>query len=404
MTHDELLKKPQHPQITSEIMTAVMAQLHEDISVYGNDGIVGELEAALADMFNLKKGQVLSTSNGTSALLSMYFGAGIGPGDEVLVPVYTFFATATPLFPLGAIPVLVDCDSSGNIDPEDAKKKITRNTKAIVITHMWGIPGQMDKLMMIAKENNLLLLEDVSHAHGALYGNQVIGSFADGAAWSMQGKKLLTGGEGGFYSSKHSLAFQRAVSYGHFNVRAKQEVTEEGLRDFNVTGLGQNLRISPLHAALALAQTHVFSEQLARRREVAKIFSDGVNSIDGLEQVPIEEKVTPSFYAFGVLFQEDAFQISKADLVAKLNQKGAIAFDSPGSTCPLSQHPLFTRPQDILPQYSDFAKSFSVTQCPKAEVFHKRIVKIDTWYDEFALDRANLYMNILTDVCSGARA
>ncbi len=394
-------KNYQHPIISAEVVESVNKQLFEDISLYDNGGIYREVETALKEIFQVPYG--MTVCNGTSALFSMYYGAGIGYGDEVIIPAYTFFATASPLFVLGAVPVLVDCDASGNIDPEKIPEKITERTKAIVITHMWGIPGQMEKLAAIAREHGLLLLEDASHAHGATYEGRVIGSFSDGAAWSLQGKKLLTAGEGGFFATKHQEFFERAVLLGHFNKRAKKEVSLPGFVDFTVTGLGGNLRMHPLGAAVLRPQLANFHQQLSQRRETAALLTEAVERIEGLSNVPVPPNVNPAWYAFNFFFDANAFRISREEFVDLLVAEGGEEFDIPGSTCPLNRHPLFTRPSDVLPSYRELEDRFEVGEYPSAEAFHDRIIKLPTWHGDDYMKYAKYHVGLLKDCASRVR-
>lgn len=386
-------RKYRHPIISDEVAHSVTRQLFENISVYDNGDIYREVEEALKQLFQVPYG--ISVCNGTSALFSMYYGAGVGHGDEVIVPAYTFFATASPLFLLGAVPVLVDCDESGNIDPEKVSEKITERTKAIVITHMWGIPGQMDRLAEVASKHDLVLLEDASHAHGATYEDRIIGSFSDGAAWSLQGKKLLTAGEGGFFATKHREFFERAVLLGHFNKRAKKEVSLPDLVDFAITGLGGNLRMHPLGAAVLRPQLQNFHEQLRQRREVAEMLTKTIEEIEGLSNVPVASNVNPAWYAFNFFFNKDAFRCSREEFVELLVSEGGIEFDIPNSTCPLNHHPLFTRPSDALPAYRTLKDRFQVGYYPAAEAFHESIVKLPTWHGDRYMDYARYHTDIL---------
>ncbi len=119
----------------------------------------------------------------------MYEGLGLGLDDEVICPTYTFFATVSPLMSTGSHPVFCDCRMDGNIDPDEIIRNITPKTKAVIVTHMWGIPCEMDVIQEICLQNNLALLEDCSHAHGASYGGKKVGTFGTAAAWSLQGQK-----------------------------------------------------------------------------------------------------------------------------------------------------------------------------------------------------------------------
>nr|WP_251076747.1 aminotransferase class I/II-fold pyridoxal phosphate-dependent enzyme [Streptomyces benahoarensis] len=153
------------PLIEDRDVEAVTSQLMSAVSIAGRSGIVAELEDALAAFLGVR--HTVTTCTGTAALHSMYAAAGIGPGDEVIVPALTFHATATPLFHLGARPVLADVDTHGQLDLNDAARRITARTKAIVAVHLWGLPENMDALTDFSSRHSLMLLEDGSHAHGA---------------------------------------------------------------------------------------------------------------------------------------------------------------------------------------------------------------------------------------------
>ena len=161
------------PPITADTASAVAAQLARSVSIYDRSGVVEDLEDSLCSYHG--SAHSVLTSSGTAALHSMYAACDLGPGDEVIVPAYTFFATVTPLLHLGATPVLADCDETGSLDPMDASRRITSRTKAIVVTHMWGLPADMTRLADLADRHGLMLLEDASHAHGAAINGRKVG-------------------------------------------------------------------------------------------------------------------------------------------------------------------------------------------------------------------------------------
>lgn len=175
------------PPITERTREAVLKQLDESISIYDRSGIIEKLEDRFARYHGKK--HALLTNSGTSALYSMYVGADLKEGDEVICPAYTFYATITPLFFTEAIPVLADSRIDGNIDPQDMERKITENTRGIVITHMWGLPCDMDAITDIARQHNLMLFEDASHAHGATYKDRKTGTFGDASAFKFTSTK-----------------------------------------------------------------------------------------------------------------------------------------------------------------------------------------------------------------------
>ena len=211
-----------HPKITKEIEEAVIDQLHDTISIYDNSNIFKKFEDEFAKYHNKKYGLV--TSSGTSALHSLYDAIGLKKGDEVICPIYTFFATVTPIFQTGAKPVFVDCDETGNMDYKKVEEKINNNTKAIMVTHMWGYPCKMDELRKIADKYGIYLLEDCSHAHGGEYKGKKLGEWSDAAAFSLQGNKIITGGEGGIVITNNKYIYKNCILLGHYNKRCKQEI------------------------------------------------------------------------------------------------------------------------------------------------------------------------------------
>lgn len=386
----------QHPKVDSEIERSVIKQLHEAISIYDNKGIYSEIESKLKEIFPVK--HLLTVCNGTSALLSMYFGAGIQPGDIILVPAYTFFATATPLFLLGAIPILIDAGIDGNISVEDLKRNITNDVKAVVITHMWGIPCDLDSISKICKERGILLLEDCSHAHGATFNGKVVGTdFSNAAAFSLQGKKLLTSGEGGFVATNSQEIFERAILLGHFNKRAKLDVSLDFFKEFCVTGVGGNLRMHPLGAAILRPQLNQFDKQLLERRETAKILREEIENIKGLSNIVYPHNSNPAWYAFPFIVDENYFSISVHELVDYLVSLGAVESDIPGSTRPLADYPLFIEPWKFYPSYSKYREILSQNKrkFPGAYAFHSRMIKFPTWYGQDRYKYVNYYLDAL---------
>ncbi len=138
------------------------------LSFYEREGLLGRYEDELAAYHGVR--YAVLTNSGTSALYSAYVGLGLEPGDEVIAPTYTFLATVTPLVSLGVVPVLADADpETGNLDPDDVRRRITDATRAIVVTHQWGHPVEMDEIMQIAADHQLRVLEDTSLAVGGTY-------------------------------------------------------------------------------------------------------------------------------------------------------------------------------------------------------------------------------------------
>lgn len=257
------------PPITPATATAVRDQLHAAVSIYDRSGVIAELEDALQDYFGVR--HAVLTSSGTAALHSAYAATYIEPGDEVIVPAYTFLATATPLLHLGAIPVLADSDETGNVSVADVEARITDKTAAIMMTHLWGIPADARGLLALAERHGLALLEDASHAHGATIHGRKVGTFGRTSAFSMNGPKPLSAGEGGFVLTNDDEVYHRVLLHGHYNKRCRSEIPSgHPTSPYAVTGMGLKFRIHPLAAAIACEQLGSLDDYLAGRETVAR--------------------------------------------------------------------------------------------------------------------------------------
>ena len=229
------------PPIDAGDVVAVSALLARgEISYYGREGVVAELEDAFAAYHGVT--HALTCSSGTAALHSAYFALGLEPGDEVIAPTFTFLSTVMPLFTLNAVPVLVDSEPySGNIDPAAIEAAVTERTRAIVVVHLNGHPCDMAPIMAVARRRGLRVVEDCSHAHGAAYGNTLVGRFGDIAVWSLQGSKLVAAGQGGILLTDDTTLFERAVLFGHFRNRSFEDVHSAEYRPFATTATGSTI-------------------------------------------------------------------------------------------------------------------------------------------------------------------
>ncbi|MBN2553219.1 MAG: aminotransferase class I/II-fold pyridoxal phosphate-dependent enzyme, partial [Spirochaetales bacterium] len=149
----------------------------------------------------------------TSALITGLIAVGVEPGDEVLVPSYTFFASVAAVVAAKAVPIVCEVDASLTMDPGDAEKKISRRTKAILPVHMRGMPAKMDRIMEIARRHDLKVVEDVAQSNGGSFGGRKLGSFGDIGAFSLQYHKIITSGEGGVLATDDDLLYTRAQAY-----------------------------------------------------------------------------------------------------------------------------------------------------------------------------------------------
>ncbi len=367
------------PELDAASLAAVSRQLSDSISIYDRSGVIERVEQLLERWHSL--GHAVLMSSGTAALHAAYVAADVGPGDEVIVPAYTFFATVTPLLQTGATPVLVDCDDRGNLDPVQVRRAVTERTRAVVVTHMWGLPADVVALRSIADECGLLLIEDTSHAFGATVGDDPVGTFGDAAAQSLQGQKPLTGGEGGVFLTDDDELFYRALSIAHYNVRCKREIPRDHpLAEFAVTGFGLKWRIHPLAAALVEQQLTIYQRVHAGRDRCARRMAEGLGALRGVEVLAPRLGESASWYAMILRIDDEVLERADADdLANRLHALGAIEVDRPGSTRPLAHLPLFQDPGRAVRAYQGRSGS-DPDDYPCANDFYRRTVKLPVWH------------------------
>ncbi|MDF2722611.1 MAG: Glutamine--scyllo-inositol transaminase [Paenibacillus sp.] len=237
----------------------------------------------------------LAVNSGTSAIIATLIGAGIGPGDEVIIPAYTYVATAAAVLIARAVPVIVEVDDSLTMDPQACEAAITPSTKAIMPVHMRGIPSQMDELMAIARKHSLLLIEDVAQANGSSYKGKALGTIGHAGCFSFQESKVITAGEGGMILTNDGKLFTRASMYHDTALSFWQRYEPEtlGLNDANemIPFPGEDYRMSEIHAAIALAQTERLDGFLAGLRRSKRMIVAGIRDLPQiqLQRVPDPE-------------------------------------------------------------------------------------------------------------------
>lgn len=218
---------------------------------------------------------VVAHNNGTAAGLAGFFALGLQPGDEVICPSFTFWASVFQTLWLGAKPVFAEIvPETLNLDPEDLARRITPRTRAVVVVHMLGVPADMDAVMRIARRHRLKVIEDCSHAHGATYRGRKVGSFGDVAFFSLQASKVLPAGEGGIFVTDRKSCYERALVLGHY----ERSGAAGRLSRFSM-GLGFKFRIHPLAAALARQQLKRLPATIRRTRANAEYFLRGLRRL-----------------------------------------------------------------------------------------------------------------------------
>jgi len=252
----------------------------------GKKDKVGQLEKEFAEKFGTK--YALSVNSGTSALITSLVACGIGPGDEVIVPGYTFFATASAVVVAKGIPVIAEIDETLTIDPYDIEKKITPQTKAIMPVHMIGLPCNMDRIMEIAKKHNLKVIEDSAQADGGSYKGKWLGTFGDAGCFSFDFYKIIATGEGGMIITNDEKIYIRAQSW-HDTAACWRPDRYERERMSGELFCGENYRMSQVHASIGFVQLKKLDNYLNSLRKNKKILMENLNGIKGLKPAPIND-------------------------------------------------------------------------------------------------------------------
>jgi dTDP-4-amino-4,6-dideoxygalactose transaminase len=260
----------------------------------------------------------LCAVNGTVTIEIALKAAGIGAGDEVIVPAYTFEATAAPVLKLGAIPIFVDVSPDDYcLDVEAARAAVTEKTRAIIPVHLAMNMVDMDGLMELAEQYDLKVIEDCAHAHGARWRGRGAGAWGDAGSFSMQTSKLMTAGEGGVVTTNDDEIFELCQSY--MNCGRASSTDQFGHRI-----LGFNYRLSEFQAAVLLAQMQRLGEQTALRAARGARLGEGLAKIGGLSRLRRDERLTTqAIYQYVFKYDPRAFGgASRNRFVAALEAEG----------------------------------------------------------------------------------
>ena len=247
----------------------------------GDRSEVGRFERELADLVGTR--HALAVNSGTSALVAALVGAGIGPGDEVLVPAYTWVSTAAAALAVGAVPVLVEVDGSLTMDPIDLKDRITPRSRAVLPVHMINHVADMDAIMEVAAAHDLLVVEDACQAIGVTYRGRRAGSIGHAGCFSFNQHKNIRSGEGGALVTNDPRLFERASMY--HDVGSYERAGFAGSDADLIVGV--NLRMPELSAAVLRPQLAGLDAQLARRRKHRGIVLESLASRVGRDLRPV---------------------------------------------------------------------------------------------------------------------
>jgi dTDP-4-amino-4,6-dideoxygalactose transaminase len=314
----------------------------------------------------------LPVSNGSVAIEIALRSIGIRPGDEVIVPSYTFVSTATSVLMVGGIPVFADMDpQSYCLDPRDVNRRIGVNTRAVIPVHLGGHMADMSAFEDLAKAKGLALVEDSAQAIDAAWKGRKAGTWGDLGTYSFQANKTITSGEGGLVMTNNPGLAERAEAFRAFG-RARGPGAERS-SDLGSKWLSSNYRLSEFQAAVLLAQLERFPVQDARRQTNASRLSSGIHEIPGVRHVRVDHpEMKHGYYYYLIRYEPEQFGDLEPVELSKALQAEGIPF-VPGDRKPIYRHPVFEiqnlaeflSPQ-ILEKYRE-AVDLDHPQCPATE-------------------------------------
>ncbi|MEZ0346662.1 MAG: DegT/DnrJ/EryC1/StrS family aminotransferase [Infirmifilum sp.] len=385
--------KEYFPRFTEYEKQLVLSVLDSGRLASGIGGFVREFEKEFSSYINVK--HALAVSNGTSALHTAVASLGIGPGDEVITTPFSFVATATSILHNNAIPVFGDIElDTLNLDPDTISDKITARTKAILVVHLAGHPAEMDEIMKIANEHGLAVIEDCAQAIGSEYRGKKVGAIGNVGAFSFYQSKNMTTGEGGMVTTNDELIYKKAKLF-----------IEHGSEErYYHTVLGWNYRMTELQAALGLGQLHRIEELNRAREEIAKVYTDELESLDGeLLVLPKPRKhVKHTWHIYQVLLKLENLRVNRDRIVEAVRKENVLVLVSYPRT--IYENPLFQNLDGYgrgcpwsCPFYGSKI-SYKPGLAPKAELAARSVITLPTLSGmtiEDALDTANALKKIL---------
>lgn len=341
----------------------------------------------------------VTCTNGTDAIYIAMQALGIGPGDEVIIPPYTFIATAIGVLMAGAVPVFADIHpKTCNIDPEAVRAVITPRTKAIIPVHIAGNPADLDGILSIAKEHNLLVMEDAAQAHGAEWRNQRVGPLGHLGTFSFQSSKNLSSGEGGALVTNDEEIAERVRTFVNCG-RVK------GGAWYDHHELAGNHRLGAFQAALLRVGLERIEEQMQHRSENACYLARRLEEIEGIEMMGVHDGCTRHAYHLCVLhYDAESFGgVSKPHFVKALAQEG---IDCADGYLPLYRYHYFQHFAEKTPAYETLYKGradYRQVNCPVVEricnhealwIFHEMLLDDRRGIDDIAEAILKIQRNI----------
>jgi perosamine synthetase len=368
-------------------------------------GMLGRFETAFAEKFGVRF--AISHNSGSGTMLSCLLAAGVGPGDEVIVPTCTMAATAFVVIQAGAVPVFADSDPrTFNIDPADVELRITEFTRAIIPVSIFGLPADFDPLLDLARRHGLTLIEDDAQCVLGSYRGRLVGTIGRAASFSFQGSKhMTTGGDGGMVitdEEEYARYIRKAAVQGYRTLDARPGSTmipRDERQDWSFERhdrLGYNFRMSAPQAALGMGQLERLDYLVAARRTIAAQYEAVIREekCEWLTPPYVPEGCTHSYWCYPCKLDEAALGVDWRDFRKTFIRHGGDGLY--GLWSPVHLEPIFQslafygspqRAPNFDPRYRGKVKSYHAGDCPNVEAYRRNLCLFKTGMQ--ALDKVN---------------
>jgi perosamine synthetase len=345
--HDEVFS---WPIITEEDEQAVLGVLH-DRSMSGTE-VTRKFEQEMGEWLGIK--YALGYCNGTAGLLGALWACGVGAGDEVICPSMTYWASAAPVLTLGGAVNFADIDPvTLCIDPEDIEHRIGPRTRAIMVVHYGAYPSDMEKISRIAKKHKIKIIEDASHAQGALYKGKMCGTLSDVSVMSLMTAKSFAIGEAGMLFTDNREIYERAISYGFYErtgassefFSADNQLTDPELRRFaGIASGGFKHRMHQMSSAVGRVQLKYYPQRIKEIERAMRYFWAGLQDVPALAPHAVEPgsgDTMGGWYYPLALFDYTNYPVGSLGKVCRALRAEGVGDCTPCKNGPLHLHPVF---------------------------------------------------------------
>jgi 8-amino-3,8-dideoxy-alpha-D-manno-octulosonate transaminase len=355
----------------------------------GNPAKVAAFEQEMARYMGAK--YVLAVTSGTAALHVALTALGVGPGDEVILPAWAWYACYNTILMTGALPVFAETDESLNIDPEDVEKKITPRTKAVMVLHLSGCPADMDPIMAVARKHRVRVLEDAAQSVGASYKGRRVAAIGDIGIFSFQLSKTITAGEGGAVLTNDPMLFERATRFhdlGMLRPGHKDVLGAAAMQSF----VGVNYRMNEMTGGVMRAQLRKLDGILERLRRNSRTVRERIHDVPGLKQRRIPDPEGEIGLAIHLLLPD---KTKRDRFVAAMRAEKAAA-SPPGGSLHLPGVPYIEQKVAVHPAWPTFhtphgkAIRYGAGCCPRTVKIFDRVAVVPIGVRDTAADLDHL--------------